>query len=1186
MRNLVGQQLGNYRLIELLGWGGFAEVYLGEHIYLKSYAALKVLHTVLTDEEQQAFIKEAQTLVRLQHPNIVRLLDFSVQENIPFLIMDYAPGGNLRQGHPRGERLTLATIVPYVQQIAAALSYAHTLQVIHRDIKPENVLFGPQQNILLSDFGLAMLTQVPFEAYVRSRAGTLAYMAPEQLQGNPQPASDQYALGIVIYEWLSGQRPFESADFEAALLERQLPPRSLRDHLPTLPQTIDDIVQRSLMKDPQQRFATVQDFAQALTHAVENIQATTTTLSQTAQNGEIVPAQHNAVSPSQVIVQQPSMSAETPERNTTGSSDNRIQTSPNAAALVFWNLPPLSAPLVGRDSDINAICTLLRQTDIRLLTLTGTGGIGKTRLAMQIAIELRPLFRAGICFVSLAPISDPEQVIMTIARTLGLRENANSTLAEQLNDFLHEKNMLLLLDNFEQVVAAAPQVVPLLENAPQVRLLVTSRIALHLAVEQVFSVSPLTLPESAHLPDTHLAALAQVPAIKLFLQCARIIQPAFQLTTANAQTIADICTRLDGLPLAIELAAARIRLLPPHALLKRLEHQLSVLSSGSDALPSRHQTLRATVQWSYDLLTAPEQRLFRRLAVFADGFTVQATESLCRILDGDDEGTLDTLTTLIEGSLLQAPQHDEEDPRLHMLETLRAFALDALQTHDELAITQRAHALYFLELAEEARSHIAGPQEAAWLLRLERELNNLHTAMDWLLTYHKQTEDNEFALRLGIALEHFWRTNGEFRTAWFFFEQALADSTIDNQLAAAACLSAANFATHLCYYEQAQRILERGLAFYQRNADRTHIAPVLVRLGWVAHLQYHFEQAHSLYKEAITLYTALNDSSGINNVRYLLAYSYTMGGKFDEARHLYEACLAYQRTIGQPTAIAANLGDLAQLLRVSSAHPPVDEMQTLLDEALALADTTGSRHIITSIRYGLAWVAYHRGNLDEALQLVNETLEFYQQSGRQQSLGHYLELLGKIYVAQDKAQEARATLGESVRHAHKEEDCDTVLSSLIELAYLASEQQQFARALRQLAACEQLCESRHVIISPADSVHYDATFTASRTALSERVFAMLWAEGCKLSPLEALNASDTLPLQATTSKRANYPAGLTRREVDVLRLVAQGFTDAQVAEQLVISTRTVTTHLTSIYNKLNVNSRAAATNFAVKHHLV
>src|SRR5258706_3636088 len=423
-----GQQLGNYRLIQLLGQGNFSEVYLGKHVHLNTQAAIKVLHEHLANHDAEGFLNEARTIAHLRHPHIVQVLDFGIEGTTPFLVLDYAPYGNLRQLYPKGTLIPPDIVLAYVIQIAGALQYAHQEKLIHRDIKPENMLLGRNNEVLLSDFGLVIIAQSS-SRQVRDMAGSIAYMAPEQLRGKPRPASDQYALGIVVYEWLCGNRPFQGTFAELYSQHLFMSPPPLSEKVPAIPAPVEHVVLKALAKDPRERFASVQAFAAALEEAIK-AESSVRTLSVLALDP---PGEYPAEAEDLLNVR-------------------------------FYNLPGLLTPLIGRQQEVQAVCTLLRRPEVRLVTLTGTGGVGKTRLRLQVATELLGDFAAGVCFVPLAPISDPDLVVASIAQTLGVKEAGEQLLSDLLQAYVRDRHLLLLLDNFEQVLAAAPELADLLTS--------------------------------------------------------------------------------------------------------------------------------------------------------------------------------------------------------------------------------------------------------------------------------------------------------------------------------------------------------------------------------------------------------------------------------------------------------------------------------------------------------------------------------------------------------------------------------------------------------------------------------------------------------------------------------------------------------------------------------------------------
>ncbi|HKF37233.1 MAG TPA: NB-ARC domain-containing protein, partial [Ktedonobacteraceae bacterium] len=464
------------------------------------------------------------------------------------------------------------------------------------------------------------------------------YLAPEQLQGKPHPASDQYALGVMVYEWLCGNRPFSGPPMQLAMQQLSAPPASLREQMPDLLPAVEEVVLRALAKEPGQRFPRVQDFANALQQAAQH-----------AASAVVPPASAaDGPSPARVASGPPAALAQeqavlTPGAVAAPQAEHEEQETPADTPLPapLWKVPTVLTSLVGREQDVAAACALLARPEVHLLTLLGAGGIGKTRLAIQVANAMRNAFAAGVCFIPLAKISDPTLVIPAVAQELGIQEKRERSIFEQVQVWLREKQFLLLLDNFEQVVAAAPLIEDLYASCPLLKVIVTSRAVLHVQGEQEFPVPPLALPDLRKGSEDWV--LSPSAAVTLFVQRAQSTLPTFQLTQANAPAIAEICVRLDGLPLAIELAAARIKLLPPLSLLARLSQGLQVLGSGARTLPERQQTLRNTLKWSYDLLHTGEQRIFRRLSVFVGGCELSAAEAVCA--DAGDQET-DVLNTV------------------------------------------------------------------------------------------------------------------------------------------------------------------------------------------------------------------------------------------------------------------------------------------------------------------------------------------------------------------------------------------------------------------------------------------------------------------------------------------------------------------------------------------------------------
>ncbi|TME05251.1 MAG: tetratricopeptide repeat protein [Chloroflexi bacterium] len=838
--------------------------------------------------------------------------------------------------------------------------------------------------------------------------------------------------------------------------------------------------------------------------------------------------------------------------------------APRASAL-----PTYLTPLLGREQEAQIVCSLLQRSEIRLLTLTGPGGVGKTRLGIQIASNLMHDFANGVCFVSLAPISDPELVFPTIVQALGLPEvgDAGAGTAPQplqrLNTYLQEKQVLLLLDNFEQVVAAAPALVELLTSCAQVKVLVTSRAVLRVNGEYECPVSPLALPSPKELSDAR--AVAQSPAVALFVQRAMPRLPDFSLTDANAAVIVGICARLDGLPLAIELAAARIKLLPPEALLARLEHRLQVLTSGARGIPARQQTLRSTIKWSYDLLSADEQHLFRRLSVFVGGCTLRAVEAVCNEVDHVGLHVLDGVAALLDNSLLQQTEQAGEEPRFVMLETIREYGLECLAARGEREQTRCAHTSYYLELAEEAEPKLSSAEREQWAHRLEREHDNFRAALSWSLEQRRgdpcgrpERVGGEEAPRLGGALWQFWLLHGHLSEGRQWLEKALALEVprVPSAVRAKALTGAGVLAHFQGDYHQAKLLCEEGLALFRELEDKRGMAASLNGLGLIARARNDYPEARALHEESLAILRELGDTWGIAEALSLLA------------------------------RVAFHQGD-----HRAGKLPG--------EEGLVLFRDSGDRRGIAQILGVQSLTALYHGNYVTAFTLAEESLAIMRELGDQRHIARGLWSLGYVALFQDDYAKAR-TFYEEALALHREFGEKWFIASCLDgLAEVAIAKGQPEWAAHLLAAAALLREDLGVSPPSYNLANYERAVDTTRAQLGEERFAAAWAEGRKMTLEQVLaeQARATTPGQTSTvstiqqpadtaAPPPTYPDELTPREVEVLRLVASGLSNAQMAEKLIISPRTVHAHVRSIYSKLFITSRSAATRYAIDHKLI
>ncbi len=924
------EMVGPYRLLREIGRGGMAEVYQARDERLGRFVALKFLPADLSDEEElkMRFLSEAKAVSALDHPAICTVFDLGESEDGRlYIAMGYYEGQTLAQ-RIEGGPLPVAEAIEVACSVADGLAHAHGAGVIHRDIKPSNLFLTSRGEVKILDFGVAKLALAEPVTQPGALIGTPSYMAPEQIQGKRvDHRADLWSLGVVLFESLVGSKPFNGEKnhsiLGAILFHDPPPPTALR---PELSKRVEQVVLRALMKNPDQRY-------QSAAQMLEDLEALRSRPARRA-----VPARPYVAIDSSVP----------------------------------GNLPVPMTSFVGREAEIDQIEALLPL--VRVLTLTGPAGTGKTRLALETARRATSLFPQGVFFVPLASVTDPGLVLSAIGRSLGVQESPGRPIIDTLTQTLRHGRRLVVLDNFEQVVRAGPALAQLLSHCPDLKTVLTSRIPLHIDGEHQFPVDPLALPRLAGRRS--LQDLRKCPSVVLFEQRARAATGVFALDKKNAGAVAELCVKLDGLPLAIELAAARIKLFSPQTLLSRLGGRLGLLQVGLAGRPARHQTLRQAIAWSYDLLSSDEKRLFRRLSVFQGGFTLEAAESVANDTDLTRLDVPDAVFSLLDQSLVRHKPNAASDSRFQILETIREYGLEKLEEAGERQKAEADHSQFFLRLAEEAEPQLTGSGQGEWLDRLEGEHDNLRKALSWAL----QKREVDLGLRLVSALWRFWLVRGYLLEGDQYIRGFLSMTQPGDvsQPRACAMFGLGTLAHNLGNNRAARDLYEESLSVFRTLQDQRRVAATLSSLAWVACETSEFDTARTLSKEGLELSRALEDKRGmavaLNNLGWVANYQ----GDYEDACRFHTDSLLLRREIGDRRGTAFALSNLGW---AEQYHGDYEKAQALLHEATETLRGLNDRGLLAWALIFLGLTSKDRGDMAAASRQLEESVSLWKEVG-------------------------------------------------------------------------------------------------------------------------------------------------------------------------------------------------------------
>ncbi len=1050
-------RIAQYALRRQVGSGAMGQVHEAHDIDLDRPVAIKLLHAGAAADERlvERFLREARSAAQLIHPHVALIYQVGRHEGQTFIAMEWLEGGDLAQALKVQGPLPWREAAVALRDAAAGLAAAHAAGLVHRDIKPSNLMRNGRGQVKLVDFGLARLHDAPSDLTLTgSILGTPAYLSPEQCRGDPAtPLSDLYALGCTGFQLLTGRPPFAGPQM-AAVLQGHLnePMPDARTLVPEVPEALARLLQRAGAKQPADR----QPSAAAL-------------------QAELQALLDGSAPPLDLLI--PDVALDT-------SADD-------TAAPAAGNLGLEANAFIGREQESAQLGALLRQA--RLVTLVGPGGTGKTRLSRHVARRLAGHFADGAWIVELAPLaaeSTMAGVAGAVAALFELRDEAGRSANELLMQHLQARRLLLVLDNCEHLIGAAAALADqLLQHCPQLQLLATSRQPLGVPGEQTLPVPPLATGEADATPDE----LARAEAVRLFVDRATAARPDFRLGPENAALVAQICRRLDGIPLAIELAAARVKVLTPQQIAARLDDVFKLLTGGQRHLLPRQQTLRALIDWSWDLLDEAERTLFARASVFTGDFSLEAAEAVLPELDGDSAAVLDGLAALVDQSLLVAVERGGQ-MRYRLLETIRQYAAEKLAASTGQALVlQRRHARFHAQALQQAMARLHGPQHAEAALQLQLDLDNAHAALDAVTSQRWF----DVGIDLATSLAQYWFWRGTLGEGIARIERLLAQQPPASPGLAALLRPAGTMAVYFGRHDLARQWFDRGLEVSRETAQPALEADLLGGLGALQVARGELQAARQCFERALQLCTALQDPIGQGKAHNNLGVVCGNLGDHAAARRHLQAALALHRASDHQSNQANCLMSLADL---EYADGQAEVARPLYQSSLNLLSSLGDEWAAAYARDGLGRCAFDAGDLATARAQFEQALQVLRRLGDKAAMADQLNSLALVALQQGDPAQARQLADEALSLRLALDNRAALAASLETHAELHAEHDP-ARSAKLLGAVSRLLDNAQASVPAARRARQRALGHALQQRLGSAAFEQLWAEGARQDPV-------------------------------------------------------------------------------------